>query len=339
MMSSDEGQRRSPSHAPVPKAGTMNVPLRAHFVWFGAQFPWVNLLAVRSAALRGGFTEVVLHHDSDLQHTPYFHELISIPNVRLQKLVLHELFDACAPYSRELAVIFDRLQTPATRSDLVRFALMYSEGGVYIDMDTVTVRELMPLCAGVNGFLGQELIVYPEGLAGSNNVPAHIAAAARSLLRSALRIMPRGWLAFRRVERLFHLAVNPAILAASPRSPFITQSIEQMLNTPVARQPLPCVLGPHLLQKTLATYVGSDIVVHPPEVFFPLPPEVSSHWFRHDSGGDLDSAISANTRIVHWYASVRTKHVVPRVDPAYVRKHARTQLFSALALPFTATTC
>ena len=46
------------------------------------------------------------------------------------------------------------------------------------------------------------------------------------------------------------------------------------------------------------------------------------------------SIFSGDTRIVHWYASVRTKKIVPQIDPAYVRRNARTQLFSALALPF-----
>ena len=38
-----------------------------------------------------------------------------------------------------------------------------------------------------------------------------------------------------------------------------------------------------------------------------------------------------STRVVHWYASVKTKHLVPRIDEAYVEEHASTQLFSALA--------
>ena len=44
--------------------------------------------------------------------------------------------------------------------------------------------------------------------------------------------------------------------------------------------------------------------------------------------------ITEHTRLVHWYGSVETKHLVPQIDPEYVRKNASTQLFSALALPF-----
>jgi hypothetical protein len=310
------------------------VPLRAHFVWLGSQFPWVNLLAIRSAALRGGFSELVLHHDSDLRATPYYDELLAIPRLRLAPLCLPELLHACEPYGHELGQVFARLRTPAVRSDLVRFALLYSQGGVYLDADTVTVRELAPLCRGVTGFVGQERIVYPADVVQAGGMDAFLFGSVRSLARSALRLWPRGWLAFRRIEHLFHLAVNPAILGAAARSPFITQCIEQMLRTPRERQAVPYVIGPHLLQKTLARYQGTDVTVHPPEVFFPLAPELSTHWFRQDSGGLLSSAISERTRVVHWYASVRTRHVTPHVNPDYVRRHAGRQLFSTLALPF-----
>jgi hypothetical protein len=40
------------------------------------------------------------------------------------------------------------------------------------------------------------------------------------------------------------------------------------------------------------------------------------------------------TRVVHWYASVRTRVLTSRIDPDYVRAHAGRQLFSDLALPF-----
>jgi Glycosyltransferase sugar-binding region containing DXD motif len=334
MLSLDLPSREPVSEVAPPLRAQPAIPLRAHFVWFGAQFPWVNLLAVRSAAVRGGFTELVLHHDSDLSTTPYFDELVAIPGLRLARLRIPELLRACEPYGPELGLVFDRLRTPAVRSDLVRLALLHSQGGVYLDLDTVTVRELAALCQGVQGFVGQERIVYPAEVVHDGGMGALLSGSARSLARSAFRLVPRGWLAFRHIEHLFHLAVNPAVIAATARSRFITLCIEQMLRTPRDRQAVPYVLGPHLLQQTLASYQGTDVAVYPPEVFFPLAPELSTHWFRQGSGQLLSSAISPHTRVVHWYASVRTRHITPWVDPDYVQKHAATQLFSALALPF-----
>ena len=40
--------------------------------------------------------------------------------------------------------------------------------------------------------------------------------------------------------------------------------------------------------------------------------------------------VTTETRVAHWYASVRTKPRVALVDPAYVRKNRNRQLYSAL---------
>ncbi|MBM4372314.1 MAG: hypothetical protein FJ098_11710, partial [Deltaproteobacteria bacterium] len=55
------------------------IPATAHFIWFGAAFPWVHLLALRSAALRGGFARVVLHHADDLRGAHWWPEAAMIP--------------------------------------------------------------------------------------------------------------------------------------------------------------------------------------------------------------------------------------------------------------------
>ncbi len=319
----------------MPAEATPRIPLCAHFIWFGQQFPWVNLLAVRSAALRGGFERVVLHHDSDLSSTPWYRELTDTPRVTLQRLDLAGLLERCAPHGAGLRAVYDRLRTPATRSDLVRFALLLSQGGVYLDIDTVTLGSFEPLCRTAAAFCGQERIVYPFGVRESFNPALRLPAEARSGLRDLLRRIPHGWALFRKLEGLYPLAENPAILGSAPGSPFITDAVQRMLAIAPERQPRPNAIGPHLLQQTAAAHRGDgQLTVHPPEVFFPLGPEISEHWFRTVHHADLDAVLSPATRLVHWYGSVRTKQLVPRIDPAYVQRHARTQLFSALALPF-----
>ena len=79
---------------------------------------------------------------------------------------------------------------------------------------------------------------------------------------------------------------------------------------------------------------GAGFVVHPPEVFYPLGPEISHQWFRVRPRVALDEALSPATRVVHWYASVENRALYERIDPAYVRAHAERQLFSALVRPF-----
>jgi hypothetical protein len=88
-------------------------------------------------------------------------------------------------------------------------------------------------------------------------------------------------------------------------------------------------LGPDLLQSLVGQFSSVELVIHEPGVFYPLGPEISTHWFR--SGvTNLDLALRPQTRVVHWYASVRSKPYVALIDPNYVRAHRYTQLYSAL---------
>jgi hypothetical protein len=312
------------------------IPARAHFVWFGEQFRWVNVLAVRSAALRGGFDEVVLHHDSELSANEHYRELAETPGVTLRRLDVSALLQRCEPHTAGLQELYDRLRTPQTRSDLARFAILYSEGGIYLDIDTVTVSNFARLLTGVSTFFGLERIVYPAEVRSSRDPRIRIPAYFRALLRDLLRRLPDGWKLFRRLEHFYPLAANPAILAASARSPFIDRAIQTMLSIPKERQTLPFVIGPHLLQRMAKEYQATDVAVHGSELFYPLGPEISQHWFRIGGKVDLEKVLTQRTCLVHWYASTLTRSVTPRIDPDYVRKHARRQLFSALALPFLA---
>jgi hypothetical protein len=294
----------------------------------------VNVVAVRSAALRGEFAEVILHHDSDLSGTPYYRELVQTPGLKLRRLHVPSLLARCGRYEAGMLEVYGRLRAPAARSDLVRLALLYAEGGVYLDIDTVTLHSFRPLCRGVRAFCGRERIIYSAAVRSSSNPLVHLAALARSQLRGLLRRIPHGWAAFRRIERLFPLAVNNAVLGAAAQAPFIAHCIEQMLEIAPERQARPYVIGPHLLQSAVASYTGGDLAVHGSQTFFPLGPEISQHWFRLTRRVDLASVLSAETRLVHWYASVRSRDVVKHIDPAYVRAHVRDQLFSALVEPF-----
>ena len=65
-------------------------------------------------------------------------------------------------------------------------------------------------------------------------------------------------------------------------------------------------------------------------MFYPLAPEISEHWFRTVRVVRLNEVLSADTRVAHWYASVRTRPLVAQISPRYVREHRGRQLYSAL---------
>ncbi|HEU4539056.1 MAG TPA: glycosyltransferase, partial [Polyangiaceae bacterium] len=225
------------------------------------------------------------------------------------------------------------------RANVVRAALLAAEGGVYLDTDTVTVAPLDPLRAEASFFCGLERLVFPGELKRSRSPARWGAALARTALRDLCRRAPDGWRHFRRVERHYPTAANNAVLGAEPGHPLLLELLERMAATPPARQTVRFALGTHLLQAVLRDASGDaarGLRVYEPPAFYPLGPEISEHWFRFTDRPRLAEVLLPDTRVVHWYASVRTAGVVDRIDPAYVRANAGRQLFSALARPFLA---
>ncbi len=302
----------------------------AHFVWLGRKLPWVYVLGVVSAARRGGFERVHFHHTDDLAGDPAYAELLREPRVTAARLEPEPLLEAAG--SPGLVDVYRELTTPAGRVNLLRMALLYERGGVYLDTDTVTLQSFRPLLAPGGIFCGEERLVYP-GSAGTGFISrVRPGALARTALRDLLRRLPRGHRYFRRIEQHYPTAANNAVLGAEARHPFLRELIDLGLSLPRARRGVRYAFGTHLLQQAVAEFRGPGLRLLPPAVFYPLGPELSEHWFRPAHGAVLDEVLSRETVLVHWYASVRTAGHTRSIDRAWLDAHAHDRLFAALAL-------
>lgn len=308
------------------------IPPVAHFIWFGRELLWVHLLAIRSAALRGGFTQVTLHHADPLDDSPWWPALQATPGVETRRLEPEPLLEQAG--GAALVEVFRELRELAGKANMVRAALLMVEGGTYLDADTVTLQSFGPLLAPGGAFCGEERIIRPAAVITDPPLSIRMANLLRRAARSALREMPGGWRTFRRIERFYPAAVNNAVLGSVPGHPFIQALLQNMIGLPRERRLVRYALGTHLLQRTVREYTGEGLRILPPAYFYPLGPEISLHWFRHGSGAALAEVLLPETVLVHWYASVRTREIAAKIDPDHVRAHARTELFSALALPF-----
>jgi hypothetical protein len=306
------------------------IPPTAHFIWIGRELAYVHVLAVASAALYGGFERVLFHHTDELDGDPHFRELDRIPRVEARRLAPQPLLEAAG--GARLVDCYRALTRPAAQSNLIRVALLHESGGVYVDADTVTRKSFAPLLAAGGVFCGEERLVFP---AGSSGLLARLrpSAIARVALRDALRRLPAGFRWFRRVAQHYPARVNNAVLGSEPRHAFIQDLIARMRAFPPERRGVRYALGTHLLQTAVAEWRGPDLQVLPPPAFFPLGPEISEHWFRIRPRVELGQAVTDETYLVHWYASVRSAPHVAKLTPEFVREHSRSQLFSALALP------
>jgi hypothetical protein len=307
------------------------IPSIAHFIWLGESLPWVHSLALRSALRRGGFRRVVLHHSHDLTRQPWWPDVASEPAFEARRLDAGAALEGCAGFGGALNDLYRDLPDARARANVLRMALLSNEGGVYLDTDTLTLRPFEDLLARGGAFCGVERLVFPAALSGSSAPGRFALALARHLVRDGLRRLPGGWRWFRRIERFYPVAVNNAVFGAAAGSAFVTELLARMLAIPRRRRAVRYELGTTLLQRAVAEYRGQELVVHPPRVFYPLGPEISEHWFKRSDPGALSQVLSPETRVVHWYASVRTARFTRAANPSYVRAHAGKQLFSALA--------
>jgi hypothetical protein len=309
----------------------MSIPARVHFCWIGPPLSWAYAFALLSAAAQAGMDEVVLHHTDELEEGAVLTALRSTPGMRLERIDARDLLaeaGARLGLSGVLADIDANLASPAQRSDVLRAAILYLQGGIYLDLDTITVASLRPLLDAPQ-FIGTEYIVWPHWVRSSRSWKVWAKHLALDVLRSGLRLCPGGWRGFRHVEHWYFKGINGAVMGGPAGAPLFAANLMAMAALPPARRSQPYALGPDLLQSLVGQFSGVELVIHEPAVFYPLAPEISTHWFR--SGvANLDLALRPQTRVVHWYASVRSKPYVALIDPNHVRAHRHTQLYSAL---------
>ncbi len=298
------------------------IPATAHFIWFGTKLPFIYMVGIRSAAILGGFDKVVLHHADDLSGTPHWDYLLQTPKFEARPLVPDVLPRMHGDLGQELLTLFGALEKPAARANLMRAALLAHEGGVYLDTDTITWRDLTPLRRSASVFCGDEHIALPANVKNSRHPLVLARAGAQMAVRDLFRRIPGGWRPFRHFERRMPKAVNNAVFGCEAGHPFVMGLLQRMVEMPPARRLVRFALGTHLLQTRVAEYEDADLVVHPPSAFYPLGPEISQHWFRRGTAQSLDDMVGPDTSIIHWYASVRTKTTVPTLDPATIAAQA-----------------
>jgi hypothetical protein len=275
---------------------------------------------------------VVVHHTDSIS-SEWWPLARDLPGVEVLRLEPEELLERVDERAGELIDLFRLLRSPTARSNVLRAAMLFTEGGVYLDFDTVTIRPLAPLLEEAGAFCGAERWAFPAHPERSRDPRQLTAAWTRTGARDLMRRLPGGWRWFRQVEGLYPVAVNNAVMGCRARHPLLRELLTRMVETPERQRQDRHALGTHLLQQTIAGYRGNDLIIHPPEVFYPLGPEICEHWFRH-SRARLSQFIAPTTRVVHWYASSRTERFIPSIDPRWVHAHHQSQPFSTLALPF-----
>jgi len=302
------------------------IPNRVFFIWFGNKLPWAVGLAILSVKRVQNPEEIFLYVDSEISGDGY--DLIKgIPNLVLKKIdssLFSDLNDKGLIWQ-----LFQKFQKPALKSDLLRFALVYKYGGVYLDTDIIAVKPWNDLLK-YKGFCGLEAVAFPGDLYTSSNPFRYLFAGILYLWRLLCAYLPRGWQIFKPTERFFRYSANGAILGSEAKNEIIEDFFAKISELKEKDFSVPACIGPHIVQKSTKNKSSENMETLNSAYFYPLGPDISLQYFRNNSAKHLDKILLPQTRIIHWYNSVEKKYLHRQLNKAWIEEHP-TSAFAKLA--------
>lgn len=307
------------------------IPLHLHFIWIGPELPWFAKLAIGSAMRRVPGARVSLWATHDLTRDEHVAALRADERFELCRLDERSLFDD-APSSLPLDLLvaqYRNLTEPAARSNIARLILLARFGGIYLDTDTTTLRDLTPLCS-LGAFCGLEHVVWPMSL---QNLLSYrlFGGRVRSVVRRACASVPHGERAFAPLSRWYCTAANNAVLGFAQGHNFVLAALKRVAELSPEERGRRYRLGTYLLQEMLEKQAERDgVTLLSPPHFYPLGPVISRQYFHARS--DVSSAVAAivkpETYLIHWYASVSE---LRPYDEARVQCERDRSVFARLA--------
>ncbi|MBW2262579.1 MAG: hypothetical protein JRG91_11450 [Deltaproteobacteria bacterium] len=309
-----------------------HIPDRLIFVWLGRSLPTAALVAVRSAHRVCASPETIVLHDGLDTRTPGARSLASEPGIRLEP-VTDALFDHIPEGGAIARSLYRTLPSPTARSNLLRLAALHGLGGIYLDTDTITIRDLAPL-RRFRGFCGTEHVACPGTTWRSLSPLEWARTGILHGARLTCTISRAGLMLFRRLERFYHLVASNAVVGSAPGNPLIARAFAEIALMPHSRQARQYALGVHLLQTLTGNRSSPHMLVLPPPVFYPMGPDISMHWFRKGSADRLDDLLGPETRVVHWYSSSHGRLGRKTLDEAHIHRNRNSTAFARLAAPY-----
>ena len=146
------------------------IPPRFFYYWSGSDFQYVHYLSVKSLLKTTALDHVIIYYEQPPQNNEYFQELDKLRNVTLKK-VDYDFLIGETGFSVSDFNTFFKFAEINHKSDFIRYLVLY-QGGVYLDFDTLVLRDLSPLLS-VDFF-----VAHQEPDPGGNDVNGAIMGAA-----------------------------------------------------------------------------------------------------------------------------------------------------------------
>jgi hypothetical protein len=315
------------------------IPNQLHFVWDDNFFPYSAYLAIRSAALCARPDRILLYKTPALDGVPNFERLrrevdcLQPVNIDLPGW----LAQAALPCTQQLLDAHRFLQERnyyGSVSDLLRTLNLYLRGGIYLDTDVLTLRNLAPLRRH-GAFLAEEHILVSSKVWKRNSRWRYLWTGPLTAARHLCMRFAHGVRAFQLISPLYTRVVHNAVMGCRPGHPLMRDALLRIAERYPDRPKRYPLLGPDTLQDLIEEKTYDDLAVLPPHCFSPLGPTMTFQYFHlRKRRGTLEKLetwiVRPDTFAIHWSNNGTIAKSIPQSDDDLRRLEAR-QLFARLA--------
>ncbi|MEQ8580725.1 MAG: glycosyltransferase [Marinoscillum sp.] len=319
------------------------IPNHFHFIWMGPKEPFFLIVAIQSVLLRCKGAKVTLWVDQDNNPSPEIDTLKKNKHFSIRKIDLRHFVDQIEDETVKKVITdnFDIVGVKSntakkqptkpverSRSNLLRYLILYLHGGVYLDADTIVLKDLKPLLDANSGFIGKENAAWP--IAKREQLFHRIFwGPILEIVRFIAIQLPFGYRLNPLYAFLSSASENNAVLGFTAKHNYLFECFDYISKMDKNEIIKSLRLGPFLLQRVSRTYVKGDLNTYAPRYFYPYGPLISEHFFkkRKNVRPVAEYMIDDDTYVIHWGASSKFLNEFGKQD---ILKRATESVFTYL---------
>ncbi len=271
------------------------IPDIYYYFWNGGNFQYVYYLSIVSLLQTSHPQRVEIYYKVEPQNNPYWNKLKAFPQVHCIPLDFDALLRGIDEDPKTFEVFFRKAKGNHL-SDFFRYIVLKKGGGVYLDFDTLVIKDLTPLLA-TSFFAGEQ---HPDGIGNTVNGAILGAEAHHPILDTFISCI-------RDAEGLLALFQRKNF-----RKGLLRKFFFRYLHW--------CDVGPTLLSEQTASEAFSG-VIHPRAYFYFFDYRAWEQIFE-------DRACPEDAYILHYWGSQSTAYT-QGIDEKYIQEEP--SLFAKIA--------
>lgn len=256
------------------------------YIWSGTDFPFANLISVSLTLKHHPDANIDVYVVGEPPLTAWFAVLEQIPQVNIRVISGTDIIGLLPKRMHAVGATFNNLAPKAhsARSNILRYAILYLYGGVYLDFDVLLLRSMDSLMQ-YEAFAGEEMVWADDEVRLRGNKSLYLAPRnilwalshavmwcdshlSRGLLRTASLLSPtfKAWSTYQ---------MNNAVMGSAVGADFIEDLLVGAIESDAS---IRYATGPTLIERVARTF-SAPFTPLSSSSFYSVPPGQSYRFF------------------------------------------------------------